>query len=401
MNRRLTGIAATAAVLALSAAACSSSKSSDAGSKSGGSAQSSSAGSTGSAAGSTDAKKDAASATTAQDLGGMDALVAAAKKEGTLNAIALPKTWANYGAIMDAFTAKYGIKINDANPDGSSQDELNAIKQQKGKSSAPDVVDVGQAAANSGAADGLFAPYQVATWSQIADAQKDAKGLWYNDYGGYIAIGYDADKVKTPPTTLKSLDNPAYKSQVALNGDPTKANAALSGVIAAALANGGTLDNVQPGLDFFGKLKSDGVFVPVKATQATIQSGTTPITIDWDYLQASAATDLKAKGINWKVVVPSDALFGGFYNQAISASAPHPAAARLWEEFLYSAEGQNLWLKGQARPAELDALQKAGTADAAALAALPAVTGTPQFATQDQMSAASKLTVAGWAKATG
>ena len=389
MNRRLTGIAATAVVLALSATACSSSKSST----------SATSGSTSAAGGS--AAKDAGKATTVADLGGMDALVAAAKKEGTLNVIALPKTWANYGAIMDAFTAKYGIKINDANPDGSSQDELNAIKQQKGTDRAPDVVDVGQAAATSGAASGLFAPYQVATWSQIADAQKDSQGLWYNDYGGYIAIGYDADKVKTPPTTLKSLDNPAYKSQVALNGDPTKANAALSGVIAAALANGGSLDNVQPGIDFFGKLKADGVFIPVKATQATIQSGTTPITIDWDYLQASAATDLKAKGVNWKVVVPTDALFGGFYNQAVSASAPHPAAARLWEEFLYSAEGQNLWLKGQARPAELPALQTAGTADAAALAALPAVSGTPQFATQDQMAAASKLAVAGWAKATG
>ena len=99
--------------------------------------------------------------------------------------------------------------------------------------------------------------------------------------------------------------------------------------------------------------------------------------------------------------MPSDGLFGGFYNQAISATAPHPAAARLWEEFLYSADGQNLWLKGMARPAELPALQKAGTADATALAALPAVTGTPQFATQDQMTAASKLVVAGWAKATG
>ena len=388
MNRRLTGIAATAVVLALSATACSSSKSST-------SASSGSKAAAGSSA------KDAGKATNAADLGGMDALVAAAKKEGTLNVIALPKTWANYGAIMDAFTAKYGIKINDANPDGSSQDELNAIKQLQGKSSAPDVVDVGQAAATAGAAAGQFAPYQVATWSQIADAQKDSQGLWYNDYGGYIAIGYDADKVKNPPTTLKSLDDPQYKSQVALNGDPTKANAALSGVLAASLANGGSLDNAQPGIDFFGKMKSEGIFVPVAATQATIQSGTTPITIDWDYLQASAATDLKAKGINWKVVVPSDGLFGGFYNQAISATAPHPAAARLWEEFLYSADGQNLWLKGMARPAELSALQKAGTADAAALAALPAVTGTPQFATQDQMTAASKLVVAGWAKATG
>src|SRR6476619_3350934 len=101
-------------------------------------------------------------ATSAAGNGGMDALVAAAKKEGKLNVIALPKTWANYGAIMDAFTAKYGIKITDDNPDGSSQDELNAIGQLKGTDRAPDVVDVGQAAAITGVSTNLFAPYKVA-----------------------------------------------------------------------------------------------------------------------------------------------------------------------------------------------------------------------------------------------
>jgi len=392
LNRRLTGIAAAAALLALSATACSSSKS---GTPAGGAtatAANSSAGGT---------SVDASKATSAADFGGMDALVAAAKKEGKLNVIALPKTWANYGAIMDAFTAKYGIKITDDNPDGSSQDELNAIGQLKGTDRAPDVVDVGQAAAITGASTNLFAPYKVATWADIPDAQKDATGTWYNDYGGYIAIGYDADKVKNPPASLKALDDPQYKNQVALNGDPTKANAALSGVYAAAIANGGSLDDIQPGLDFFGKLKKDGVFVPVEATQATIQSGQTPITLDWDYLQASAAATLKAKGVNWKVAVPSDALFGGFYDQAVSASAPHPAAARLWEEFLYSVQGQNLWLAGQARPAELEAMKTAGTADAAGLAALPAITGTPSFASQDQVTKAKNAVVAGWAKATG
>jgi putative spermidine/putrescine transport system substrate-binding protein len=381
VNRRLTGIAATAVVLALGASACSSSKK---------------AAATG-AAGAVNASK----ATSAADLGGMDALVTAAKAEGTLNIIAVPRTWANYGAIIDAFTAKYGIKINDDNPDGSSQDEITAVKQLKNSNRAPDVLDIGQAAATSGASAGLFAPYKVATWSSIAGSQKEPTGLWFNDYGGYIGIGYDADKVKNPPTSLKGLDDPQYKNQVALNGDPTKANAALSGVWAASLANGGSLDDIQPGLDFFGKMKKDGVFVPVQATQATIQSGQTPITLDWDYLQASAATTLKAKGVNWKVVVPTDALFGGFYDQAISANAPHPAAARLWEEFLYSADGQNLWLKGQARPAELDALKAAGTADATALAALPSTSGTAQFPTQDQVTKAQTVVVGGWAKATG
>ena len=75
--------------------------------------------------------------------GGMSALVTAAKQEGTLNVIALPADWANYGNIIKDFTAKYGIKVNSANPNGSSQDEVDAVKQENGTSAAPDVLDVG------------------------------------------------------------------------------------------------------------------------------------------------------------------------------------------------------------------------------------------------------------------
>ena len=45
--------------------------------------------------------------------------------------------------------------------------------------------------------------------------------------------------------------------------------------------------------------------------------------------------------------------WGGYYYQAISAYAPHPAAARLWEEYLYSDEGQLTWIKGYCAPARL------------------------------------------------
>src|SRR5579859_2977089 len=80
-------------------------------------------------------------ATSAADFGGVDGLVAAAKKEGALNVIALPPDWANYSAIIKGFTDKYGIKVNSAQPDASSQDEINAANQQRDKSSAPDVFD--------------------------------------------------------------------------------------------------------------------------------------------------------------------------------------------------------------------------------------------------------------------
>ena len=103
-----------------------------------------------------------------------------------------PPDWANYGEMLKTFGDKYGIKINSANPDGSSQDELNAVTSQKGQDRAPDVLDVGTSFAKQAAAQNLLAPYKVATWDDIPDNQKDADGLWYNDYGGFISIGCNA-----------------------------------------------------------------------------------------------------------------------------------------------------------------------------------------------------------------
>ncbi|MGN6607285.1 MAG: ABC transporter substrate-binding protein [Jatrophihabitans sp.] len=332
----------------------------------------------------------------------MDALVAAAKKEGQLNVITLPRDWANYGELMDNFTKQYGIKITDANPDGSSADEINAIKSLKGQDRAPDVVDVGMAFAYSGASEGLYAPYEVSTWSDIPAAAKDANGLWFNDYGGVMSIGCDASKVAKCPTSFKDLDNPAYKGKVALNGDPTQANAAIQAVTAVALATGGSLDDVQPGIAFFAKLKKEGIYKPVQATAATIESGETPIVLDWDYLNAAKATAAAAKGVKWTVTVPSDSpVLAGYYAQAINKDAPHPAAARLWEEYLYSTAGQNGFLKGGAHPVEQDAMTTAGSIDKTLLAKLPAIKGTPVLPNQTQTTTIGQTLVNKWAATVG
>ena len=49
--------------------------------------------------------------------GSMDKLVAAAKEEGQLTVIALPHDWCGYGALIDGFKTKYGLKVNELNPD--------------------------------------------------------------------------------------------------------------------------------------------------------------------------------------------------------------------------------------------------------------------------------------------
>jgi len=339
------------------------------------------------------AASGAATWTSASGAGGMDALVAAAKQEGTLNVIALPPDWANYGQVISAFTAKYGIKVASAQPDAASQDEINAADQQKGTTRAPDVFDLGQAVALANLAK--FAPYQVSTWSTIPDQLKDPNGTWVNDYGGYMSIGFNTAKVPAP-TGVKDLLKPEYKGKVALNGDPTQAGAAFNGVMMTSLANGGSADDIQPGVDFFSSLKKAGNFLPTDPTSATIESGQTPLVIDWDYLNAAES----AKISTWKVIVPSDALVGGYYFQAVSKDAPHPAAARLWEEFLYSDSGQNLFLGGGARPVRADAMKQAGTIDQAAFGKLPPVSGTPTILTTEQTTKAAGVLSKEWSKAT-
>jgi putative spermidine/putrescine transport system substrate-binding protein len=340
-----------------------------------------------------------ATATSVSAGGGMNALVTAAKKEGQLNVITLPSNWANYGTIMKDFTAKYGIKINDANPDGSSQDELNAIAELKGQSRAPDVVDVGTAFAVKGEQAGDWAPYEVATWGNIPADAKAINGDYYADYGGYVAIGYNSATVKTPPTSFADLLKPIYKNQVAINGNPTQASAAFSAVFAAALANGGSLNNIAPGVAFFKKLHSEGNFVPVAASAATMESGQTPIVIWWDYLLAS---EIGPSVSGLKIVIPSDSSYAAYYDQAISKYAPDPAAARLWEEYLYSTVGQNLWLEGEARPIELSTLVSDGTVNQTAYKALPpAPSGSVTFPTQAQQAAAENVVAQQWSSVIG
>ena len=329
--------------------------------------------------------------------GGMSALVKAAKAEGSLTVTTLPADWANYGQIMSEFQSKYGIKINDVNPEGSSAYEVDSLQTLKGSSRSPDVLDMGIPFAVEAASQGLLAAYKVQAWNEIPANCKSPQAMWFCDYGGYISIGYNAALTKTPVTGFSSLTNPAFAGGVALDGNPEDAGAALSAVIAAALANGGSYANVLPGIDYYAHLKSIGNFVPVQSSAATIASGEVKVNIDWDYLNAAYANALKGK-IDWKVVIPAGAHYASYYAQAIAKYAPHPAAARLWAEFLYSPTGQNLWLKGYTNPVLLPAMEANGTVNKSYLAQIPQVSGTPTFPTQAQLSTAHNVILANWPK---
>lgn len=285
--------------------------------------------------------------------GGMDALVAAAKKEGELNVITLPRDWCNYGELMDTFTTKYGIKVNSLNPDGGSADEVQAIKDNKDNKGpqAPDVLDIGPAYGSLAKGDNLLAPYKVTTWETIKGS-KDPDGYFFVDYNGVLVFEVNTEVIKDLPKDYKDLLDAKYKGKVALAGDPRASNQAAQSVYAAALANGGSLDNIQPGLEYFKQLNTAGNLLPLIADSGPIAKGETPITFQWNYLALANKDNFKGNP-NIAIVYPASVNWGGYYYQAISAYAPHPAAARLWEEYLYSDEGHLLWMKGYCAPARL------------------------------------------------
>jgi putative spermidine/putrescine transport system substrate-binding protein len=323
-------------------------------------------------------------------------LVKAAKKEGHLNTIALPPDWANYGEALHDFPRKFGIGITNDNPDGSSAQENQAIVSLKGDSRAPDAVDVGESFAIAGANQGLYAKYFNLNYNTIPRALKDTRGYWMGDYWGAVSIGYNKTLVSDPPKTFKDLMKPEYKGKVAINGSPLASNSAIAVVLASALANGGTLSDVSAGIDYWAALKKSGNYIPVQTTPQTVASGQTPISLDWDYNNLAYVTQFPAA--NWSFTVPSDGVYGGYYAQAINANAPHPNAARLWEEFLYSDQGQIIWLKGGAHPARFADLVKRKVIPKAVLASLPsaAIYTKVKFASLAQQTAAKNLIAQQW-----
>jgi len=327
--------------------------------------------------------------------------VAEAKKEKRLNTIALPPNWANYGEIMSTFSKKYGIPITNDNPEASSAVENQTVRSLKGDPRAPDVLDVNAAFAIAGANEGLYAKYYTTNFRKVPRAMKDGRGFWVGDYWGVISFGVNTAVVSTVPKSWADLLKPEYKNRVALNGSPLSSGSAVAGVFSASIGNGGSLSDIGPGIDFFKRLKDAGNFIPVQANPQTIASGQTPIVVDWDYLNLAYIQQFPAAKI--QVSIPAAGVYGAYYCQAVNATAPHPWAARLWQEFLYSDQGQLLWLKGYSHPALFNDLAARKVIPANLLKALPSPTAYAQvkFASPKQLSDARAKIASEWPSKVG
>jgi putative spermidine/putrescine transport system substrate-binding protein len=321
-------------------------------------------------------------------------LVAAARAEGTLTTIGLSPGWCNYRAIIDAFKQRYGLEVQELSPDAPPSEQLDALKADPASGKAPDVVDVTTTVAAQAKTAKLLAPYKVATWATIPDALKDKDGAWTGDYYGVLVFEVNSSVIATAPAAWADLVSPAAVGLLALAGDPRVSSQAGLAVLSAGLANGGSLDDVKPGLAWFKQLAASNRLMQSVATSDSIDSGLTPLAIRWTY-NALWHRDGTAGKPPIEVVAPATGRLGVANAQAINARAPHPNAARLWLEFLFSDAGQNLWLDGYCHPARFADLTNRDAIPVETLARLPDTSGVV-FPSVTQQAKALQTIADGW-----
>jgi putative spermidine/putrescine transport system substrate-binding protein len=329
----------------------------------------------------------------------LTSLAADCTKEGQVNLIALPDSWANYKGILQSFRDKYpGVKNPVTNPDGSSKDEMEAVKTLAGQADQPDSVDVSPAIAQEMTTAGLFAPYTPTSAAEVPAALKDPAGNWTSAYYGIMAILTNTTIVKNAPKTFADLKKPEYKGLVALNGDPRQAGAAFAAVMAASIANGGSADDILPGIQFFADLKKSGNLGATDVTPATVLSGETPIAIDWSYNLPGLRDQLAKASLTVETAFPADGVYGGFYGQGLVKGSPHQACGKLWLEHILSDEGALGYLEGGAIPARYETLVKNGKITDAMKANLPPAELISQvkFLTAEQITKAKDVLAAQW-----
>ncbi|MFC0216975.1 putative spermidine/putrescine transport system substrate-binding protein [Pseudochelatococcus lubricantis] len=278
----------------------------------------------------------------AQDLATLEA---GARKEGAVYSVGMPDGWANWKDTWAQLTEKYGLKHADT--DMSSGEEI-AKFANEGANATADIGDVGLEFGPIAVKRGVTQPYKPTTWEQIPGWAKDAEGNWVIAYTGTIAF-IVSNEVKNPPKSWADLLKGDYKFSIAQVGSAAQDNAA---VLAAAVAQGGDENNLQPGIDLFAKLAEQKRLVANAANPASLEKGEIQVAALWDF-NALNYRDVVGRD-KFTVLIPSDGSITSGYATIINKHAKNPNAAKLTREYILSDAGQVNLANGYARPIRVD-----------------------------------------------
>ncbi len=277
----------------------------------------------------------------------LDQIVEKAKEEGHVESVGMPDSWANWGETWQELTATYGI--THADTDMSSAEELNMFENEK-DAPTKDIGDVGLAFTTEAIERGLVQGYKTSYWDAVPDWAKGENGLWMIAYTGVTTFLYNEDITDEPaPTSWADVRNGTYKITI---GDVIGGATGQGNVLSTAYAFGGDMENLDPAFEFWAEMAKAGRIDQGDILLQRIQAGEVQLGVTWSY----NALGYRDQTPNYKftVGVPSDGSILSGYASVINSYAPHPFAAALAREYIFSDEGQNNLAKGGAVPTRTD-----------------------------------------------
>lgn len=328
-------------------------------------------------------------AESAKDCGGISKLVEAAKKEGKVNIPGDPDNSPFLKQIEGAFTREYGIEVNWVMPGASTEEQLRrAVKPTKER---PDVFSLDPSAAPP--PTDRVAAYRVADFRLVDGASKEPTGRWVYDYAGVMAVGYNAGELGDADS-LKELVGQGDLVKLSVPGDP-RTTASTAHALLMLDSAVGPKPTVGAGVAYLQKLADAGQLSDAYANLKSMRHGQT-VVLDWNYMQDFYTKRHEPHDIRWKYFVPPGAEIVASHGLAINADALHPAAGRLWEEFMFTGRIQELLSDGGAMPTLFEFLKSDGSISRGAGSALPFLTARPHIPSSAELADARARAATVW-----
>ena len=279
-------------------------------------------------------------------------LAANAQAEGDLQSVGMPDDWANWKDSWAGITATYGLTHGDV--DMTSAEEIAIFLAEKDDPT-KDVGDIGLSMTPEAIKQDAVGTYKASTWDLFPDWAKDPDGKWIMTYTGASAFIANTEFTGgSCPTSWAEVAEGDYMVSV---GNVISGAASQVSVLSCAIANGGSLDNVQPGIDFFKELALAGRLDTGDPTSARLASGEMVCNVgNYDYSVLAWRDNIVAENpaMQLEITIPSDGSVVNGYCQIVNKYAAHPNAAALAIEYLCSTEAAIDRAKGYARPTKTD-----------------------------------------------
>jgi putative spermidine/putrescine transport system substrate-binding protein len=279
---------------------------------------------------------------------GEKTLYAAAEKEGLVVSFDTGPEWANWKSLFRDFKKRYPeveITYNDL---GSAATVV-ALDKSRRRPQADTAYYFAASAVDAVKKD-VVAPFKPVNFDKLPAVFREPEGRWFTIHSLNIAFLVNKKLVKNVPASWADLLKPEYKNTVVYL-DPRTAGVGQVAVFAAAYGNGGSVDNIKPGIDYFGKLHAAGNVQRVEGTTpyAKFLKGEIPIWIGYEN-DGLKAKHVDGMGDAVEVVIPKEASVSAPYAISLVKNGPNPSAGKLWLNFIMSEAGQTLFAQGFVRP---------------------------------------------------